>query len=223
MARPKASDARDTRREILDAALDLFAEQGFYGTSLRDIARAVGVREGTIYHYFESKELLFEALLLEGQQDGAAKLEELVENAEKLDLQEMLERSAIGMLERFALLRERKLFRILMSDGMRLAAQGRWNYWARMGEHREPLQKLMAKLIETTRLFSESPDMLALEFIAPLVLWRQLLALAPEHPFVTDYRNFARRHVELFLLGAQLVERPPRKSNVRSTRRTPRR
>ena len=37
--RPKASEARDTRAEILDVALELFADKGFYGVSIREVAR----------------------------------------------------------------------------------------------------------------------------------------------------------------------------------------
>jgi AcrR family transcriptional regulator len=44
--------------ELLDAALRIFAERGFASTRLEDIAAAVGVTKGTIYHYFATKEEL---------------------------------------------------------------------------------------------------------------------------------------------------------------------
>lgn len=51
------------REEILDAAIEAFAEGGYHGTSMEDIARIVGVRKRALYHYFSSKdELLFEIL-----------------------------------------------------------------------------------------------------------------------------------------------------------------
>ena len=64
MARPRNADGQRTRQAILDAALDLFAQKGFFGTSLRDVATAVGVRESALYNYFPSKDALFEALIL---------------------------------------------------------------------------------------------------------------------------------------------------------------
>ena len=67
MARPRNADGQRTRQAILDAALDLFAEKGFFGTSLRDVATAVGVRESALYNYFASKDALFEALILADQ------------------------------------------------------------------------------------------------------------------------------------------------------------
>ncbi|MGH7860068.1 MAG: helix-turn-helix domain-containing protein, partial [Candidatus Binatia bacterium] len=45
-----------TRRQILDAALRLFAERGYGGTSIRDIARAAGVQSASLYSHYPSKE-----------------------------------------------------------------------------------------------------------------------------------------------------------------------
>src|SRR5258708_25899751 len=50
----------DRRRQILAAASELFARNGFEGTSIRDIAAASGVLSGSLYYHFPSKEdLLF--------------------------------------------------------------------------------------------------------------------------------------------------------------------
>ena len=48
----------DKRRRILDAALRVFAERGYHGTAVPEVAQAAKVSTGTLYHYFESKELL---------------------------------------------------------------------------------------------------------------------------------------------------------------------
>jgi TetR/AcrR family transcriptional regulator, repressor of fatR-cypB operon len=48
----------DKRRLILDAALRVFAERGYHGTAVPEVAQAAKVSTGTLYHYFESKELL---------------------------------------------------------------------------------------------------------------------------------------------------------------------
>ena len=58
MARPRNADGQRTRQAILDAALDLFSEKGYFGTSLRDVATAVGVRESALYNYFAGKDAL---------------------------------------------------------------------------------------------------------------------------------------------------------------------
>ncbi len=68
-ARPRApsspsgrdAQAAARREQLLSAALALFGERGYAGTSTRSIAEAAGVAEGLVYHYFPTKE----ALLLE--------------------------------------------------------------------------------------------------------------------------------------------------------------
>jgi len=52
----------DKRSDIMQAALDLIAEQGFHRTPMAEIAAKAGVAAGTIYRYFESKDLLINEL-----------------------------------------------------------------------------------------------------------------------------------------------------------------
>lgn len=51
------------REQILDIALDLFIRKGFYGTSTREISKTAGISSGLMFHYFDSKEALYLALL----------------------------------------------------------------------------------------------------------------------------------------------------------------
>lgn len=53
------------RERILDAALDLMAERGAAGTSMRQLAQACDVQVAALYHYFESKEALLAAVIAE--------------------------------------------------------------------------------------------------------------------------------------------------------------
>ena len=48
----------DKRRRVLDAALKVFAERGYHGTSVPDVAAAARIGTGTFYHYFEHKQRL---------------------------------------------------------------------------------------------------------------------------------------------------------------------
>lgn len=59
-------DSQTGRRRVLDAAADLFVAQGFAGTTLRQIASAAGIKAGSIYHHFDSKDDLFVAVLQDG-------------------------------------------------------------------------------------------------------------------------------------------------------------
>ncbi|MCA0201487.1 MAG: TetR/AcrR family transcriptional regulator [Proteobacteria bacterium] len=63
MARTQASDFNDRREFIIERALQLYAEKGFLGASVADLATACKTSKSLIYHYFPSKEdILFEAM-----------------------------------------------------------------------------------------------------------------------------------------------------------------
>jgi AcrR family transcriptional regulator len=53
----------DRREQIIDAAMHVFAQKGFVRATNKDIARAAGITPGLIYHYFDSKEALFQAII----------------------------------------------------------------------------------------------------------------------------------------------------------------
>ena len=58
MSEARRNDDRtaDRRKQILQAAVEVFAERGFHKTRVSDIARKADVAYGLIYHYFESKD-----------------------------------------------------------------------------------------------------------------------------------------------------------------------
>jgi AcrR family transcriptional regulator len=62
MARRAAPPTWNKQDAILDAALRLFVERGFHGTAVPEVAEEAGVAAGTIYHYFDSKAALVNAL-----------------------------------------------------------------------------------------------------------------------------------------------------------------
>lgn len=67
MSPPKKPAAQEqTRTMILDHAARLFCARGYASTSLRDIAAATGMKAGSLYYHFESKEALAESVLAQG-------------------------------------------------------------------------------------------------------------------------------------------------------------
>ncbi len=59
----RAEQKEKRRQEILNAGLDLFIRKGYSATRTAEIADAVGMSEGLLFHYFETKEKLYLALL----------------------------------------------------------------------------------------------------------------------------------------------------------------
>lgn len=60
---------RERRAQLIDYATRRFAEAGYHPTSVAEIVDGLGVGKGVFYWYFDSKEVLFEEILREGQKD----------------------------------------------------------------------------------------------------------------------------------------------------------
>ena len=204
MARPKNADGQRTRQAILDAALDLFADKGFFGTSLRDVAGVVGVRESALYNYFAGKDALFDALLEDHQTTKSERLTAFTEGP-IVDGRALLEQLAIHTLESFAEPREGKMFRILMSDGVRMAKLGRFNLYERMASGRNSIAVILGRLMNEGWLRRADTNFMGIAFVSPLITWRQLHAIDADLPMIKNPRAYAKQHVEQFLQGAGLT------------------
>ncbi|MFT4109236.1 TetR/AcrR family transcriptional regulator [Propionicimonas sp.] len=80
-ATARAAQAERTRRVVLDTARALFAERGYAGASLQDIADAAGIGKANVYYYFRTKAALLDALL----DERIAALEAALATAERVD------------------------------------------------------------------------------------------------------------------------------------------
>ena len=83
-----AEPAPPKRDAILRAAIDVFAERGFFNAQVADVARAAGVAAGTVYLYFKGKDDLlvsiFERSMREGLANGRAAVGKLQDPRERL-------------------------------------------------------------------------------------------------------------------------------------------
>jgi len=69
---PKVVDHEARRTELLDVAFENFAERGYAALSMRGLASAMGVTTGLLYHYFPSKEVIFEQAMMQRSKDRIA-------------------------------------------------------------------------------------------------------------------------------------------------------
>jgi len=75
----REQEKEDLRRVILDAAGELFLEQGYEGFSMRRVAELIGYSATTIYRYYEDKDDLLFAVVNEGFSEFARQLKEAAE------------------------------------------------------------------------------------------------------------------------------------------------
>src|ERR1700690_4142023 len=88
VVRPKTRmHGEDRHRQLLDIAIQSFAQKGFAGTKTKDIAAAAGVSEAILFRHFASKEDLYHAILdtLETRDGTSLRIQELEALAERRD------------------------------------------------------------------------------------------------------------------------------------------
>jgi AcrR family transcriptional regulator len=91
MARTAGSSAEITQQRILDAARELFAERGYAGTSIRDIAERLSMTKAALYYHFPGKQDVL-AALVEPWLDEIDELAEWAEAQHHIDREEALRR-----------------------------------------------------------------------------------------------------------------------------------
>ena len=88
MARPiKTPSSPDYRARIGTVAEALFAERGFDGASIREIAEQAGATKALIYHYYDNKEALYQTLLEDAVSGVVAQVEAIAENGTEPEAQ----------------------------------------------------------------------------------------------------------------------------------------
>lgn len=96
---PKVGERR--REEILVVAAALFRERGYSGTTVRDLAREVGITSGSIFHHFGSKEEILFQVVSEGVAETILRVNEARESTSDPheQLRRMLEAHMLAMVE----------------------------------------------------------------------------------------------------------------------------
>lgn len=93
---------KDRRKDILDAAEELFSRKGFSGTTTRDLAARAGVHEAVLFRHFATKEELYRTILeLKLSRNRQTALQQMEQCAERRDDRGFFEALARGFLARF--------------------------------------------------------------------------------------------------------------------------
>lgn len=119
-----AQEGSAREEEILRAAFEVFADKGFHGATMLDVASRARASKATLYARYPSKEALFEALMAWDTRQGTEALDAIVEDA-TLEPLAALHRVAAQLLALMLQPQKLALFRIAVAEGARLSAVGR--------------------------------------------------------------------------------------------------
>jgi AcrR family transcriptional regulator len=136
--------AADKRRIILDAAVRVFARQGFNGCRVSDIADEAGVAYGLVYHYFRSKHEVLDTLFLE-------RWNVLLEAIRETDGQEITPREKLYAIASFIVDSYRhdpELMKVIIVEVTRAANTFGQTHLAKIREAYELIAEIVAKAQE---------------------------------------------------------------------------
>ncbi len=197
-----------TKEKILNKSLALFAKQGFRETSVRDIAKAVGIQVGGLYNHFQNKEVILESLVGELMESA------IVTIFEDKDPQELSKRGKAllaNIATTFKLLsfdgKNEALFKLLMQE-MYKNTKIRELYLEHF--YQQNVKKLSAvffTMMQNEQIDSSDPLVLANEFLSPLFFYQsQVILLKIDGKSTSSAVTLFEKHVDFFWENIKLQE-----------------
>lgn len=191
--------------EILDAAFEEFARNGYAGARLEDVARRVGLTKGALYLYFASKAELFKAVVRSCVQPIFADAEQLVAGfpGSTADLLRALADASYRHVVENR--REREMVRLLMAEGPKHPELRAFYYAEVVDKSVALVQRVIARGLEREEVRPSAVTDMPLVLISPVVhAANWLLLFGDQHPL--DLERFKAAHLEMML--STLLARP---------------
>ncbi|WP_338498778.1 TetR/AcrR family transcriptional regulator [Pseudomonas sp. WP18] len=207
--KPKWNRRKDARpAEIIDAALDVFAECGFAAAKLGDVAKRAGVVKGTLYRYFDTKQDLFRAVVQHAVSINLQDIEQ-VSTGYRGPLRDLVPLILSGAAGRLGDSRVPALARLVIAESRTfpdLATIWHDNVVAH-------LLKLMTGIIGEAQQRGEvrpgDPTLYAFSVLGPMIagaLFKEIFGLFS--PYAPDLQALARQHAETVIRGMTVHGRP---------------
>jgi AcrR family transcriptional regulator len=190
---------KSTKKIILEKALEHFSKQGYAGASIRQIARAVGIRESAIYNHFSSKEEIFLALLSQFKSHSISKeilndeLLDQLSNPEKF--LKIFTRRIIDFWNRP---QERKFIRVLLMEQFTKVGSSEISISEYLTDLRSICKLIFGEMSKNGIIKKFDPIILADEFAAFLFLLRSEKMADDEKLPITKIFELAEMHVDFF-------------------------
>ena len=195
-------DRGNTKREILEASLELFSVQGFEATSISQIAGAVGIRKASLYSHFGSKQAILATLVKEIlEQYGKHSIFARADWEKDAAHLPLTSDEAVGMIQgqiRYILhdptiQRARKMLVIEQFQNPELAKlQTKQNYSDVLGYFTGLIKCLIRKGV----LSEDAPELMAAQFCLPISMWINLCAREPERE--REVMELVDKHIRQF-------------------------
>ncbi|MCR4990356.1 MAG: TetR/AcrR family transcriptional regulator [Lachnospiraceae bacterium] len=165
----------DTKERLIEAALDLFSVKGYEGTTVEEIAGAVGIKAPSIYDHFKGKEAILQAMIERADEEYNKGIEMGKAKAFNISSGEELIIYAMQSI-RYTINNDkaRKMRRMFTIEQFRNGEFANRATRHNISIFKSVYSKIFAKLMDEGVMIKGDPDIFALEFVAPVTLMIQL-------------------------------------------------
>ncbi len=184
-ATSRSQAAADKRRLILDAAVRVFARQGFHACRVSDIADEAGVAYGLVYHYFSSKDEILDTLFLERWNVLLSVIAQT--DARDVPVREKLQEIASFIVDSYV--HDPDVMKVIIVEVTRAANSFGRTHLGKIREAYELIGEIVAKAQTAGELRADvTPDFAALAFYGAIeqVLTGWIFQLIPQTPADTE-------------------------------------
>ena len=173
--------AKDTKERILAAALEMFSQNGYAGTNIRELSASLGLVKSGVYKHYESKEAIWNALLDRMDAYYAERFGSM-ENMPKTPKScEELYGLTMGMI-RFTVYDERIILtrKLLLTEQFHDERVCRLATKHFLGGTQRMFTEIFKEMMEAGLLKKDNPEMLAFLYTAPVTSLIQLCTREPD-------------------------------------------
>lgn len=189
----------NTKKVILDKSLEFFSTHGYSGASIRQIAKAVGIRESAIYNHYRSKEEIFLAILSAFKSKTMS--EEILSDDLLDDLskpEKFLTNFTKRLIDHWNKPEERKFIRLLLMEQFTKIGSHVLSVSDYLVELRSICKMIFGEMIKAEIIKRNDAEIIAEEFIAPLFFIRTERMSSDSAKDLNNIYELANRHVYFF-------------------------
>ncbi len=165
----------NTKERLIEAALELFAEKGYDGTSVDEIAQAVGIKGPSIYDHFKNKEAILQAIVARADEEYDRNIENGREKTVNIQTGEDLKQYAMHAIA-FTINNDlaRKMRKLIAIEQFRIGVLSERATRQNITNLKKFYSGVFAKLMAEGLMIKGNPEIFALEFVAPITLLIQM-------------------------------------------------
>jgi len=204
----KQKRSGETKQKILDESLLLFATRGFKETTVRDIAAAVGIRQGALYNHFANKDAILAALI---DQLMSSAIVTIFEEKEPGELYKRGKALLANIATTFKLLsfdgKNEALFKLMMQEIYKNSTIRDLYHEYFYQQNIKKLSAVLFRMMQEEMIRSSDPLLLANEFLSPLFFYQtQVLLLKLDGKSTSSAVTLFEKHVDYFWETIQIAD-----------------